>query len=190
MINTVKKIEEKLLEKLDLISNITPEKLEQLIKEFNFNLRDLITYLNPPECKPYGRKIIYKSEQIECLLMTWGINRKCQIHSHGSQTCGFIKVMKGTVANYNYKKGCDNSLIQISSNIYSTGDLFFVPSGILHQMHSITQEQLITLHFYVPPITSMKIYDVTHNLVFQVTDDCGAWFPEENQIVSVKNLQN
>lgn len=47
---------------------------------------------------------------------------------------------------------------------------------------------LITLHLYAPPITGMKVYDLEKCAACVVSDDCGAWWPDDlrQQVKEIK----
>ncbi len=40
---------------------------------------------------------------------------------------------------------------------------------------------LLTLHLYAPPISGMKVYDLEKCAACVVSDDCGAWWPEDQK---------
>ncbi|MGM1006165.1 MAG: hypothetical protein ACQEW2_03745 [Bacillota bacterium] len=55
-------------------------------------------------------------------------------------------------------------------------------------MKSAGRENLVTLHLYSPPITGMKVYNLEKCAACVVSEDCGAWWPEE-QRQKVREIQ-
>lgn len=41
------------------------------------------------------------------------------------------------------------------------------------------KSDLVTLHVYSPPIKGMMVYDIEACAACVVSDDCGAWWPDE-----------
>ena len=48
-------------------------------------------------------------------------------------------------------------------------------------MQADGEKGLVTLHLYSPPISGMKVYDLEKCAACLVSDDCGAWWPEEQR---------
>jgi cysteine dioxygenase len=55
-------------------------------------------------------------------------------------------------------------------------------------MSSSNNTDMVTLHLYSPPITGMIVYDLQKCAACVVSDDCGAWWPEE-QYQRLKEIQ-
>jgi cysteine dioxygenase len=70
----------------------------------------------------------------------------------------------------------------------SEGALIFSPPGMIHEMGNLTNAPLVTAHFYFPPITRMKVFDIAGRRAAVVADDCGAWWPEGGQLLSMAAL--
>lgn len=167
--------------------DLTPENLKNWLEKADLTLDKLKSYLKPPGVLAYERNLLYRNSNLEILVMNWGYNRHCAIHDH-AKSWGYIRIIKGSLINTLYQRNQEGFLTQIAENKYSEGQLIFMPKGTIHRMIS-TCSQTVSVHGYCPPISGMKVFDPIHNLVFTVSDDCGAWFPtEEKQIVKVNNL--
>lgn len=165
------------------LSNPTPQAIKSCIENLEITWYDVFPFLESPDNKPYGRRLLYQSPYIECLLMNWAPYGKCNIHNHGV-SWGFVQIITGEVVNIIY-----NHLLEPVTRITeTTGNIFFTSKGIIHQMENLTKQPLVTLHIYCPPISEMKVYDLQHQQEIIVTDDCGAWVPDKNQIINSSKL--
>ncbi|WP_273123241.1 cysteine dioxygenase [Metabacillus sp. HB246100] len=137
--------------------------------------------------RPYERKLLYKDENVELLVMNWS-DLECAPHDHG-QSFGWIKVLEGKVKNTVYEVKGDFLPTELFEEQQDVGSTFYAPIEGVHKMSgSSTEQKLVTLHLYSPPITGMKVYDLEKCAACVVSDDCGAWWPEE-QVQKVKEIK-
>lgn len=66
-----------LLKYLSCANEIKWNDIEKMIKEINFDMEDFFCFLEDPCENPYGRKMVYHSPKIECLLMSCSNNKSC-----------------------------------------------------------------------------------------------------------------
>ncbi|GAF14719.1 cysteine desulfurase [Bacillus sp. JCM 19046] len=151
--------------------------LRNALVKIDASYRELSPFLESTSNKPYYRKLLYQSDEVELLVMNWS-NLDCAPHDHGS-SYGWIQVIGGA---------CKNTLFQVEGNelpeeifhkTYQQGSTFFAPQKAVHKMNG--ENGLVTLHLYAPPITGMKVYDLERCRMCIVADDCGAWWPEEQR---------
>ena len=62
---------------------------------------------------------------------------------------------------------------------HQQGKYFFAPKKVIHKMKASNNTEMVTLHLYSPPITGMIVYDLEKCAGCVVSDDCGAWWPDE-----------
>ncbi|MDR0137536.1 cysteine dioxygenase family protein [Metabacillus idriensis] len=172
----------KLIDKVQTIlgSVQTAAKMDLLeaLKNLNIQLEELEPFLKNEQNKPYYRKLLYKNKYLELLVMNWS-ELECVPHDHG-RSHGWIQVINGVSENTVYEVK-DN---QLPSEIFTVkkekGKIFFAPKGGVHKMREAQGTNLVTLHLYSPPITGMKVYDLEKCAACVVSDDCGAWWPDED----------
>lgn len=152
--------------------------------EYRLNLDDVMPYLTDPCENPYNRKVIYNSDLYELILMTWKKEKYCLPHDHGISE-GLAFVLNGNVKNVSL------NLIDKTLNIleFKKGDSLLIHKNLIHAMKSIGTETLVTMHFYTPSISNMRVFDVKNKKQCIVNDSCGAWWPkDENQIIKFENF--
>jgi cysteine dioxygenase len=154
------------------------KELKESIDSLDVNLKDLLPYIEEPGDYPYGRKLLYKSKYLEILVMNWAYNKVCAPHDHGS-SFGWVKVVSGESTNISYKLDKDEVPTLSTTWTQRAESIFFAPKGQVHAMQNLCSEPLVTFHVYAPPISGMKVYDLKRCAACIVSDDCGAWWPDD-----------
>ncbi|MYL34514.1 hypothetical protein GLW08_13390 [Pontibacillus yanchengensis] len=155
------------------------EEVRAALLALNVSLKDLQEYLDTAGPKPYYRKLLYQNEQVELLVMNWS-ELECAPHDHG-HSYGWIQVIRGTSENTIYEVNGNQIPEELFSMNESERSVFFAPKKGVHKMKGTSDAGLVTLHLYAPPITGMKVYDLETCAACVVSDDCGAWWPDEQR---------
>ncbi|WP_349408897.1 cysteine dioxygenase family protein [Pseudalkalibacillus sp. SCS-8] len=155
------------------------EALREAMEKLNVQLEELMPSLQDPDGKPYYRKLLYKDEQVELLVMNWS-DIECAPHDHG-ESCGWIQVMNGVSRNTVYEVKENQLPSELFSEYKQKGKFFYAPKKGVHKMTDPAQTDLVTLHLYSPPITGMVVYDLKTCAACVVSDDCGAWWPDDQK---------
>lgn len=162
----------------------SPSELEALVRTLDVRRED-IDDLPTPGLFPYGREVIFANEHVEVLVMNWAKRQECAPHDHGA-SFGWVSVLSGTPEHTLYSLNQRDVPVSFATRREATGGLFFAPRGLIHSMSNLTDDEMVTLHFYAPPITGMRVYDLDKCAYCVVSDDCGAWWPpEQRQILDV-----
>lgn len=166
----------------------TPSKtdLKDALLQIDLTLEDLANLPIPFEGKPYNRKLLFKNDEVELLVMNWS-QLECAPHDHGNSH-GWIQVISGTSQNSIYEvkgKGLPKELFY---QYHQKGQLFYAPKKAIHKMKASNNTDMVTLHLYSPPVTGMIVYDLEKCAACVVSDDCGAWWPDE-QYQKVKEIK-
>ncbi|MCF6138986.1 cysteine dioxygenase [Pseudalkalibacillus berkeleyi] len=159
------------------IQSTSKESLKGALEELDVQYEELVPYLKDPKGKPYYRKLLYQDENVEMLVMNWS-DIECAPHDHGD-SYGWIQVMNGISRNTVYEVKGDELPVELFSEYKKSGRLFFAPKKGVHKMTDPAKSDLVTLHLYSPPITGMVVYDIETCAACVVSDDCGAWWPED-----------
>lgn len=112
--------------------------------------------------------------------MNWANHRECAPHDHGS-SYGWINIITGESTHMLHTLDQDDVPVPYLRRTEKAGFRFFAPRGMIHQMGNMTDDMLVTLHVYSMPITGMKVYDLERCAACVVSDDCGAWWPEDQR---------
>lgn len=164
---------------LDSLKNPSRHEMKEALTELNMSVTDLAPLLQSASGKPYYRKLLYKSKDVELLVMNWS-DLECAPHDHGDSH-GWIQVLNGTSVNFVYEVNGNNLPKELFKEYHHQGQYFFAPKKGVHKMQADDVDGLVTLHLYSPPISGMKVYDFEKCAACIVSDDCGAWWPDEQR---------
>ncbi|RQW19029.1 hypothetical protein EH196_18970 [Bacillus sp. C1-1] len=153
------------------------EGLRQALLKLNATYDELAPYIQSSSEKPYYRKLLFQSKHVELLLMNWS-GLDCAPHDHGN-SYGWIQVIAGNVSNQLFRVQSNELPELFVEKYYKQGKTFFAPKKSVHRMEG--NKGLLTLHLYAPPISGMKVYDLKKCAACVVSDDCGAWWPEDQK---------
>lgn len=171
---------------LDTLKSPSKVELKEALLRLDIKVDDLAQLPEPSEGKPYNRKLLYKNEEVEMLVMNWS-QLECAPHDHGGSH-GWIQVLSGTSLNSVFEVNRNGLPAELFHEYYHKGKYFYAPKKAIHKMKASNNTDLVTLHLYSPPITGMLVYDLQKCAACVVSDECGAWWPEE-QYQKVKEIQ-
>jgi cysteine dioxygenase len=171
---------------LDPLENPSQAQLKDALLRINVTLDDFKHLPDPADGKPYNRKLLYKNGEVELLIMNWS-ELECAPHDHG-QSHGWIQVISGTSKNTVYEVTPNHLPTELFHEYHQEGNYFYAPKKGIHTMKASLNTNLVTLHLYSPPIKGMMVYDLEKCAACVVSDDCGAWWPDE-QVQKVKEIK-
>jgi cysteine dioxygenase len=122
---------------------------------------DLETRIEPyvTELKeyPYGRNVIYNSDEVEIIVVNLPAKSHTFIHDHGkSEGCG--RVIQGELINAIYEVIDQDQVRKIKEHKVQANEIFSTPYGMIHQMLNREAERVVSLHAYSPPLKGLKVY--------------------------------
>jgi len=127
--------------------------------------------------EPYGRNVLHRGDQFEVMLATWSKGAECAPHNHGFSR-GVVWLVEGDFRETHYE--LDRNLSVLGKSILRpVGTLLNVTPGDIHSM--VALDGGISLHIYTPAIQEMKVFDPNTRRTLIVSDDCGAWVPQDSQ---------
>ncbi|MEH7419403.1 cysteine dioxygenase family protein [Neobacillus drentensis] len=143
-------------QQLGKLKNPTLKELGTALKQFP-DLSDLIQpFITDPDQFPYGRNVIYLNEHVEVLVLNLPPHVETAIHDHG-QSIGCAIIVEGKLLNSIYRIN-DNQIERAAASTVQKGECLYSPSGLIHKMSNLQNEQMISLHVYSPPLINMSNY--------------------------------
>lgn len=167
-------------ERFQKLRRPTPDQLKQALIDVRATESELLPHIGEPGIYPYGRKPVFASEHVEVIAMNWAVGRECAPHDHG-RSFGWIQVVCGDVDHQLYTLDQDDIPIAFGQRHESTGTVMFAPRGAVHSMGNANTGRTVTLHAYAPPIDGMLVYDLSRCAACVVSNDCGAWWPDDQR---------
>jgi cysteine dioxygenase len=151
-----------------------PSEFKALLGKFSFTMEEMTEHLLYPENLPYGRKCAYRSANFDVIVMNWKPRQKSNIHDHGN-SFGCVYSVTGNANNVLYNDNFD----QVGTIPLVNNAIAEVPKGIFHVIENNNDDYAVSLHFYVPPMSGMRVIDAEDKTKsYFVKSECGAWNPE------------
>jgi quercetin dioxygenase-like cupin family protein len=94
----------------------------------------------------YARHLVVKSQNVEIILVCWLPGQASPVHGHGPSD-SVIMVLEGELSYTNYYPNGR----KVSGTIHK-GDISHAPVGVEHQIANNSNNELVTLHIYSPPL--------------------------------------
>jgi ubiquinone/menaquinone biosynthesis C-methylase UbiE len=128
----------------------------------------------PNEGEPYSRSILRADDQVEIMLARWRPGHGCAPHDHGGAG-GFVIPVEGTFVERRF--GWDGPRLVVAEQATRTEGLpIRITSADIHDMTAGSRG--LTLHFYSPPASSMRVFDLERAEVLELVGNYGAWIPQ------------
>lgn len=99
----------------------------------------------------YARQLIFKTDNVEIILMCWLPEQGTPIHNHGKSDA-ITLILEGEMTYTTHYP--DNSKV---SGVLRAGDIEHIPVGIEHEVKNSSKNKLVTLHAYSPPLEQALI---------------------------------
>jgi len=133
----------------------------------------------PGAGEPYGRLPIFRDAVGEVLLVRWRGETFCAPHDHG-EARGIVCLLRGNLVERGWIWR-DGELSVAAERAHAAPGLIPVGPQSIHDMKA--SADAVGVHFYFPPIRGMKVFDRGRRETLVVTEDCGAWIPENDSLV-------
>ncbi len=138
------------------------EELGDAIYSLDFVDVDYEAYLDPNRSEnDYCRKVLHEGP-LECVLLFWPPGTESAIHYHRG-FWGYVAVLEGIAENVEYVQRGETLEEGMTVRVLS-GGIIREPDDIIHKIQNGSNiNNLVTLHFYYPPINTfkgMKIYEL------------------------------
>jgi len=128
----------------------------------------------PNEGEPYSRSILRADDEVEIMLARWRPGHGCAPHDHGGAS-GFVIPIEGTFVERRF--GWDGPRLVVAEQaIRPEGVPIRITSADIHDMKAGSRG--LTLHFYSPPASSMRVFDLERAEVLELVGNYGAWIPQ------------
>lgn len=134
---------------------------------------------DPNDGEPYSRTIL-RVDEVEIMLARWRPGQRCAPHDHGGAG-GFVIVLQGGFEERRFDWDGPRLTVTTSTE-HHTGEVTSITSDVIHDMAGL--DGGLTLHFYSPPATSMRVFDLDRSEILELVGNYGAWIRESRTRVS------
>lgn len=172
---------------------LTSEKAAEILRSQGFQQADFLGEgdFNYPKNENYGRKVLYESQHLEILLMSWRPNAFSAIHDHGDIDFGAVQLLGNALhREFSLEKGLLEAVAEYRPE---PGDVFAVPPDLIHQMGNVGTLPMVSIHLYGSNEPKAKIaadsrlFDTESGRILLTSG--GAFFDPDPQNVAVAAAQ-
>ncbi|BDS08170.1 hypothetical protein NT6N_32100 [Oceaniferula spumae] len=109
----------------------------------------------------YRRNMVFENDAVELLCLCWKSGQRSPIHDHAESICG-VKIIEGTGTETVYEMTPSGYIKATCSKDYACGEVMVSADSETHQVANLqsTDQDLVTLHIYSPPLRSMKTWSI------------------------------
>ncbi len=109
----------------------------------------------------YARQRVRLSEHAELLVLCWRPGQRTPIHDHAG-SYGAVKVLRGVMWETLFEMRGPSGLAYGSAREWAPGRVTGADVPDIHQLGNpdVSGQDLVTLHLYAPPLTSLNVYKI------------------------------
>jgi cysteine dioxygenase len=125
--------------------------------------------VSPEELRPhvsfkegtYARHRVFLGEHAELLVLCWRPGQRTPIHDHNG-SFGAVRVLSGVMWETIFEMGPESGLAYKYAREWMPGLVTGADVPDIHQLGNpdVSGRDLVTLHLYAPPLTSLNVYRV------------------------------
>jgi cysteine dioxygenase len=134
--------------------------LSTLLEGVEVSAEELRPYVSFKE-GTYARHRVHLASHAELLVLCWRPGQRTPIHDHAG-SYGAVRVLRGVMWETIFEMGGDSGLAYKSSREWTPGQVTGADVPDIHQLGNpdVSGQDLVTLHLYAPPLTSLNVYKV------------------------------
>jgi cysteine dioxygenase len=109
----------------------------------------------------YARHRVFICNHAELLVLCWRPGQRTPIHDHAG-SFGSVRVLEGFMWETLFEMDSGTGLVYKSAREWTPGHVTGADVPDIHQLGNpdVSSADLITLHLYAPPLTSLNVYKV------------------------------
>ena len=109
----------------------------------------------------YARHRVRLSDHAELLVLCWRPGQRTPIHDHAG-SFGAVRVLRGVMWETVFELEGERGLAYARSREWLPGETTGADVPDIHQLGNpdVSGQDLVTLHLYAPPLTSLNVYKV------------------------------
>lgn len=125
--------------------------------------------VSPEELRPhvsfkegtYARHRVHLGAHAELLVLCWRPGQRTPIHDHAG-SYGAVRVLRGVMWETIFEMDEGTGLVYQSAREWTPGHVTGADVPDIHQLGNpdVSGRDLVTLHLYAPPLTSLNVYKV------------------------------
>lgn len=137
-----------IIDSLNEEDKIKPSTVVRIVKEAKVQQDELMLWadFDHPKADSYGRKLVFKNDKFEVMVMSWVPGDFSGLHDHGYTQWGAVKIFGAAEhATFRVEDGYISTLARWT---VKPGDVIGVGHSLVHQMGNPGEQNFLSLHVY------------------------------------------
>lgn len=117
------------------------------------------------DSESYTRNCVSRNEDYELILLCWEAGQETPVHCHNGEEC-WVYALQGNMEEIRYqsKSNSDHDIYESERGLMNEGSLAYMHDSMgYHSLHNNSSARAMTLHLYMKPIPSCRVYDDEKN---------------------------
>jgi cysteine dioxygenase len=149
---------------IKVLENSKASDFAKLSKSLKLKADDFIEYSSWDD-KSYTRNCISRNDHYELLLLCWNPKQDTPIHCHNGEEC-WVYNLQGAFEEirYDFKDDNKEELIETTRHPMQPREISYMHDKLgFHSLHNRSNIRGMTLHLYMDPIDSCRVFDNQQN---------------------------
>lgn len=142
----------------------------EVLQRMDIELEDFEKYFTWSEEK-YTRNCLARTVDFELMIMCWEEGQETLIHDFGEEMAWVHPIMGSLKEERYLLSNTGNGLVKVSSLGLESEEFSFVHKTGIHKYVNTYEARSVSLHLYVSPVNSRKIYDCSEGYCKTWTED-------------------
>ena len=156
---------QKVIDALECLEQPEPASIEQILHTcLDDSLTAVKPYITEPDQLPYGRKVIFASDNVEATVIHLPPGSQTPIHNHGDAV-GCTLVVSGMIINKKYRQTAWGTLELMKEEFVPKDYCFQSTRGDIHCVQNPSHVRAVTLQIYTPSLANMRYYEDLPNYI-------------------------
>lgn len=138
----------------------TLAQVDEWMERVEVSREELRPYVSFKEAA-YARHRVFLCDHAELLVLCWRPGQRTPIHDHAG-SFGAVRVLEGFMWETLFEMDASEGLLYKSAREWTPGRVTGADVPDIHQLGNpdVSGADLVTLHLYAPPLTSLNVYKV------------------------------
>ena len=138
----------------------TLAQVDEWMERVEVSREELRPYVSFKEAT-YARHRVFMCDHAELLVLCWRPGQRTPIHDHAG-SFGAVRVLEGFMWETLFEMDASEGLLYKSAREWTPGHVTGADVPDIHQLGNpdVSGTDLVTLHLYAPPLTSLNVYKV------------------------------
>lgn len=143
---------------LSVLKRPDMRELKEALSEFGCSSDQIKPFVPEPELLPYGRSVLFRSQDVEAIIVHLPAGCSTYIHDHGNSAC-CARLVEGVMLNTVFTANESGEAAYAAQYRVKEGQTVVAPVGHIHQMSNPGKSRTVSLHLYSPPLSGTKTYN-------------------------------